>query len=72
MSEATCCHCGEVIDPEKLGIPTCCNSQVMEQMESLREALKNMLGTFDSPLMRLKIDNEWTRTVIDGARKAVD
>ena len=71
MKKTHCDHCGEEIDPEELGIPTCCSSQVLEQMETLRDALKNMLGTFDSPLMRLKVDTEWTRTVIESARKAM-
>lgn len=35
------------------------------------DGLRNMLGVFDNPAMRLKLDNHWTQGAIDSAREAV-
>ena len=52
-----CKHCGEPKDPEFLGVPTCCNSAVLEIVTQLREDKARLMldnASWESTCSRLK------------------
>lgn len=81
MSEKKYRRFPEVVEELKCHPPEKTNgvcSRAVEEIMALREenkalsdALKNMLGVFDTPLMRLKVDNKWTQAAIESAHKAM-